>query len=335
MARKSNSRIIKNIKKNLPAVVSIIRSKNQKGSSFDLFDSSRKKIKLGGGSGFIVDKLGIIFTNRHVVGDPKANYLVILQDGEKIKPEILAKDPVNDIAVLKISSEEEFPYLKLGDSSKLELGEKVVAIGNALGIFSNTVSLGVVSGLSRVITAQNNFNRKRTRLRGLIQTDAAINPGNSGGPLIDETGKVIGINAAMVSGAENIGFALPINNAKKDLKDLKEYGRIRQPFLGVRYIPVNQILKEKLNLPVDFGALVIPESDIYNRKEGVVPKSPADKAGIKETDIIVSINDKKITNEKTIDDIIQDLKIGEEVEIKILRKNKEKKLKTILVERNF
>lgn len=349
------SPVVKIVKRVLPAVVSITCSKyleyfespsNFFGQEFfgppflgpQFFGQrKKKKVKTGGGSGFIIDKLGIILTNRHVIEDRKAEYLVVLQSEEKIKPEILARDPINDVAILKIPSEQvktALPFVELGDSSKLELGQPVIAIGNALGLFQNTVSTGVVSGLSRVITAQSHVTQERTRLRGLIQTDAAINPGNSGGPLIDIEGKAIGINAAMVFGAENIGFALPINNAKRDLEELKKYGRIRQPFLGVRYVPITKELKEKFNLPIDFGALVISEPESQSGvREAVVPGGPADRAGLKESDIILEIENKKINPEQSLSEILVQFQVGQEISLKILRNGKEKLLKTILAER--
>ena len=293
----------------------------------------RKKVKMGGGSGFIINSSGIILTNRHVMEDPRAEYIVVLPSGEKLKPEILAKDPLNDVAILKIGKSG-LPAVELGDSAHLELGQEVVAIGNALGLFQNTVSTGVVSGLSREIKAQSDITQERTRLRGLIQTDAAINPGNSGGPLIDIEGKVIGINAAMIFGAENIGFALPINNAKKDLQDLKKYGRIRQPFLGVRYLPITEELKKEFNLPIDFGALVISEPDISRGIEtAVVPGSPAARAGIREADIILEIGNKKITLEEPLEDTLQKFKIGQILFLKIFRHGRERTLKLILGEK--
>jgi len=303
----------------------------------EFFDRpKRKKVKIGGGSGFIVAENGIILTNRHVMEDPRAEYVVLLQSGEKLKPEVLARDPINDVAILKIDKSG-LPITELGNSVYLELGQEVIAIGNALGLFQNTVSTGVVSGLSREIKAQSDFAKEKTKLRGLIQTDAAINPGNSGGPLVDIEGRVIGINAAMVFGAENIGFALPINNAKKDLKELKEYGRIRQPFLGVRYIPVTKDLKEKFNLPVDFGALVIPEPEMQMQRgihQAVVPDSPAARAGIREADIILEIGNKKITKNQTVEDSLQEFKIGQALFLKILRRGREKTLKLILCEKS-
>lgn len=338
-----SNQVVQAVKKVLPSVVSITMSKYLEipespfgplGLKEDSLTSpKRKKVKMGGGSGFIIEENGIILTNRHIIEDPEAGYLVVLQSGEKLKPKVLACDPINDVAVLEIGKTG-LPIVQLGDSSSLELGQTVIAIGNALGLFKNTVSTGVVSGLSREIEAQSDIGQESTKLRGLIQTDAAINPGNSGGPLIDIEGKAIGINAAMVFGAENIGFALPINNAQKDLEELKKYGRIRQPFLGVRYVSITKELKEKFNLPVNFGVLVISEPEISQGiKQAVVPESPAARAGVKEADIILEIGDKKITLNQTVPDVLQEFKIGQKLPLKILRNGKEKILRLVLGEK--
>ncbi len=342
------SPIVKTVKKILPAVVSVTSSKYLEDyeSPLDFFgpemfspsglNSSKKKKKTGGGSGFIVDPKGIIFTNRHVIEDPKAEYLVVLQNDEKLKPEILGKDPINDVAILKINhpSVTGLPYIDLGDSSRLELGENVIAIGNALGMFQNTVSNGIVSGLSRSIIAQSSFSKEKTKLRGLIQTDAAINPGNSGGPLVNSFGQAVGINAAMVYGAENIGFALPINNAKKDLNDILNFGRIREPFLGIRYVMIDKDIKEKYHLPIEAGALIVSETQLTQGiGNAVLDGSPAHKAGLQETDIIMELANKKISQEETLTDILNECEIGENLPIKILRRGNPKTLKITLSEK--
>ncbi len=272
-----------------------------------------------GGSGFFVDASGIIATNKHVVSEPNAEYAIITNSGEKFKADVLARDPINDVAILKISnSRKKFPTIKLGDSSKLELGETVIAIGNALGLFSNTVSTGIVSGLSRSIAARLNPKSPIQEMRGLIQTDAAINPGNSGGPLVNIKGETIGINAATVFGAQNIGFALPINEVKRDLKELKKYGRIRRPFLGVRYILV------------DSGALLVSDNP---NDEAVISGSPAARAGVKEKDIILECNGEKIRSNKTIQDFLETLEAGDALKLKISRDKKEFEVKLTLAER--
>lgn len=344
-----DSPIIDVVKKVLPAVVSITISKYLtvfespfgRGSPFgasspfgfeDFFAVPRgkKKIKVGGGSGFIADPSGIILTNRHVVADPGAEYIVVLNEGEKERAEILARDPINDIAVLKIARTN-LPIVELGDSSGLELGQTVIAIGNVLGTFRNTVSSGVVSGLSREIVAGHTATGKTTRLKGLIQTDAAVNPGNSGGPLVDIEGKAIGINAAMVFLAQNIGFALPVNTAKKDLQEVKQYGRIRQPFLGVRYVPISKDFQQKYNLPVSKGALVVSEA--IPGGEAVVAGGPADKAGLGEGDIILAVEKQKISLKNPLPDILQKFKVGDEITLKVLRESQEVLLKLTLGEK--
>ena len=343
-----NSPIPKIVKKVLPAVVSIVVSKmlpvfesssgqdasqsNPPASDgFFVVPKGKKKVKVGGGSGFIVDPSGIILTNRHVVIDPKAEYVVLLGEEEKkYEAEVLARDPINDVAVIKIKAEN-LPTIELGDSSKLELGQTAIAIGTALGAFRNTVSVGVVSGLAREITAGDAITKQITKLRGLIQTDAAINPGNSGGPLIDISGKAIGINTAMVFMAENIGFALPISNAKKDLQDLEKYGKLRLPFLGLRYVLLDKELQEKMKLQVDHGAFIISEPTPGG--EGVVPGGAAAKAGVKEGDIILEIKNIAVSTKVPLEDILQKCKIGEKLVLKIFRDGKEIICKVCLGER--
>ncbi len=346
MPTKTQTPVVKIVKKVLPSVVSITMTKNLAGleSIFKLSGQTQSKaprkdrMKVGGGSGFIVSSDGIVLTNRHVMEETKADYTLVLHNGEKVKPKILGIDEIHDIAILQIESlvgaPRKFPFLQMGDSSKLDLGESVIAIGNALGLFKNTVSVGIVSGLSREIQAQSELSDTAAKLRGLIQTDAAINPGNSGGPLIDMTGKVIGINAAMVFGAENIGFALPVNNAKRALDELKKYGRIRQPFFGIKYLQVNSNLKDQFDLPVDFGALVISEPSLpLGKNRAIIKGSPAEKAGFKESDIIIEISGQKITPEVSVNDILGDFTVGEKLICKILRRGREKIINIILDEK--
>lgn len=346
----ANSSVPKVVKKVLPAVVSITVSKflDTAESPFAAFPMGefgpssgapeKKKMDVSGGSGFIVEPTGVVITNRHVVADREANFIVVTSEDKKYKAEILARDPINDVAILKIGNSQKrlkFPFIEIGDSSKLELGEPVIAVGNALGTFHNTVSTGVVSGLSREITAGDALTGRLAKLRGLIQTDAAVNPGNSGGPLLNMRGQAIAINAAMVLGAENISFALPINTAKKDLEDLKKYGKIRQPFLGVRHIPITRELQEKFGLPVNYGALILPETapPFAQKHLGVVPDSPADRAGIREGDIILECQKEKITPDNSLQDILQKLDIDKQIELKILRRSKEKLAKVVLAEK--
>jgi len=337
------SPIVEVAKKVCPGVITIVISKDlPKIEGFYLFpfgdenivlpkieNGKKEKTKIGGGSGFIVSSDGYILTCNHVVGDPEADYTVIVDPQHKYPAKILAKDPLVDIAVLKID-EKNLPSLKLGDSNKIELGETVVAIGNPLGEFEDTLSAGIVSGLSRKITAYGGLPIKATNLKGLIQTDAAINPGNSGGPLVNMEGEVIGTNTAMVMGAQNIGFAIPINYGKKILDEVIKYGKIKRPFLGVRYIVLDKEISKANKLPVDYGALIVRESF---GEPAVLKESAADRAGLKEYDIILEINGKKITEENPLADILAEYKIGDEIPLKVLRESKEITIKVKLEEK--
>ncbi|GIW66268.1 MAG: serine protease [Candidatus Parcubacteria bacterium] len=273
-----------------------------------------EKKQIGAGSGFIISADGLIVTNKHVVNDSKAEYTVFLNDGRKFNGKVIAVHPRDDLALVKIDAKN-LPVIKLGDSDKIKLGQTVIAIGNALGEFQNTVSVGVVSGLRRAITASDEMGNIE-RLENLIQTDAAINPGNSGGPLINLRGEVIGVNTAIVSGAQNIGFAIPINRLKKMINDIQLKGKIEIPYLGVRYILINEEVKKKFNLPVDYGAYVY--SDDY-KQPAILPNSPAFKAGLQEKDIILEVDGKKITLQDSLSNLILNKNVGDVVNLKILR----------------
>lgn len=345
------SPIINVVKKCAPAVVSIVIAKNlPKLENFpdfspflpfgfdpaelykqippEMFDE-HGRVKIGGGSGFVVSPDGFILTNKHVVVDPKADYTVVASEGKKYHAKVVARDPINDVAILKVEAKD-LPYIELGESTDLELGQTAIAIGNALGQFQNTVSTGIVSGLSRHIMAQAGVGGEQQELRGVIQTDAAINPGNSGGPLVDINSKAIGINSAVVFGAQNIGFAIPINAAKKALADIKKYGRIRAPFLGLRYLLIDPVLKMRHNLPIDYGAMVVPEATPGDY--GVLPSSPADKAGILEHDIILEADNKKITKDLPLSEIVQSHEVGDKLNLKILRRGGKEVEATVTLE---
>ncbi len=339
----------KTIKKLMPSVVSIIISKKLEEIEKELPAEmtpfmpfgvpemhipeekidSRGMVQIGGGSGFVVSPNGVILTNKHVISDKDAEYVVVTDDGKRYPAEILARDPIDDVAILKINASD-LPVTELGDSSKSELGDDVLAIGNALGLFKNTVSRGIISGLSRSIEAKPDPKEPPQELRGLIQTDAAINPGNSGGPLVNLDGQVIGINAAIVFGAQNVGFAIPINSAKRDLEDVKKYGRVRRPLLGLRYINIDENLQQKLNLPVNYGALVANRGPHY---EAVIANTPASVAGLKEKDIVLECNKIKLTMDKTIQDFLEELNVGDTLAMKVLRDGKMLDLKAELAER--
>jgi len=284
----------------------------------DYRQKGTEKRKIGAGSGFIISSDGLIATNKHVVRDLNAEYVVFLNDGRKFKGKVLALHPVDDLALIKININN-LPTIKLGDSDKIKLGQTVIAIGNALGEFQNTVSVGVVSGLRRAIIASDERGNIE-RLENLIQTDAAINPGNSGGPLINLRGEVIGINTAIVSGAQNIGFAIPINRLKKMIQQITKEGKITVPFLGVRYLLITEEIKKEFNLPVDYGVYVYSDND---KKPAVIPNSPAEKAGIKKGDIILEVDDKKIDNQFSLSQAITNKNVGDIIRLKILRDGKE------------
>jgi serine protease Do len=299
------------------------------GQGFEFYQPCQKGTQLqevGGGSGFVISPDGLIVTNKHVVYDEKAEYTVLTNDGKKYDAEVLARDANRDLAVIKISADN-LPTLTLGDSDSLKLGQTAIAIGNALGEFRNTVSAGVISGLSRSVIATG-VGISET-LEGLIQTDAAINEGNSGGPLLNLKGEVIGINVAMVSGAQNISFAIPINQVKEAIESVRATGRIITPYLGVRYLIITPNSAKKENLSVENGALIRGSAS----NPGVMPNSPAAKAGIKEEDIILELNGGKVSQEQSLASLIQKYSVGDTVTLKVLRGGKEIELKATLEER--
>lgn len=294
---------------------------------YDSGETERRTV--GEGSGFFISSDGTIVTNKHVVEDAEASYTVIMSDKKEYSARVLARDPVQDIAILKVDGGD-FPALHLGDSDRIRVGQTAIAIGNSLGEFSNTVSRGIVSGLKRSLIAGSGFGASE-RLSGIIQTDAAINPGNSGGPLLDLSGNVIGVNVAMAQGAQNIGFAIPVNNIKNALVEVKETGKISAPFLGVRYVIITPQIQKDNNLPVDSGALVIRGERMTDL--AVVPGSPADKAGILENDIILEMDGTVINEETPLGDIIASKRSGDTITVKVWRKGETKTLSITLEER--
>lgn len=284
--------------------------------------------KVGGGTGFIISEDGMILTNKHVVVDEEAEYTVITNDGKEHQAQVLARDPVNDIAIIKIEAEN-LPTIELGNSDDLKIGQSVIAIGYSLGEYANTVTTGVVSGIGRTVYAGTMSGRSEM-IEQAIQTDAAINPGNSGGPLLNLDGQVIGINTAINQAGQLIGFAIPINNAKKDIESVKEFGKIVRPWLGIRYIILNERIAEVNNIEKDYGALIVRGQTV--EELAIVPGSPADKAGLLENDIILEFNGVKITEERDLAKQIMKYSPGDEVEMKIYSDGEEKVVKVSLVE---
>lgn len=346
--------IIKVVKEVSPSVVSIIVTKDlpifeeyylEPFKEFEEFfgepfefkipqyrQKGTEKKEIGGGTGFVVSEDGLILTNKHVVADTTADYTVFTNDGRKFDAQVLAKDPVQDLAILKIETEEKFPVVKLGDSDNLQIGQTVIAIGNVLGEFKNSVSVGVISGLGRKITASGGGFYET--IEDVIQTDAAINRGNSGGPLLDLKGQVIGINTALALGAENIGFAIPINKAKKDIKQVKEIGKIVYPFLGVYYTLITEELKEQYGLLVDYGAWIGRDRFGGKTEVAIFSDSAAEKVGLQRDDIILEFNGERITLENSLAKIIMKYDPGDEVILKILRNGQEKTISVILGEKS-
>lgn len=352
--------VIDAVKKTNPAVVSIIISKNvpkyeayidpntQQNPFGDMFpgfqfpnfffntpqyrQNGTEKKEIGGGSGFFVSSDGLIVTNKHVVDQKDVEYTVFTNDGKKHPAKVVARDSLLDIALIKIDAPAllvgpGYPYLELGDSDKLEVGQSVIAIGNALGEFRNTVSVGVISGLARSITAGDSFGKSET-LDQVIQTDAAINPGNSGGPLLDLSGRVIGVNVAVAQGSQSVGFALPINSVKGAIESVKATGKIIRPYLGIRYTAITPEMKEANNLTVDYGVLV--KAGANKNELAVIPGSPADKAGIVENDIILEIDGKKLDDKNSLASIVRQKSVGQIVTLKILHKGDEKTISVTL-----
>lgn len=271
------------------------------------------------GTGFVVSDKGIIVTNKHVVSDSDTRYTVVNKDGQKFDVQKIYRDPILDLALVSVDGAD-FKALELGDSSKLKVGQTVIAIGNALGKFTNTVTTGVVSGLGRKVVAGDPFSGSAESLDDLIQTDAAINPGNSGGPLLNSVGQVVGLNVATTEGAQNIGFAIPINAVKKIVDEFVQKGTVTRPFLGIRYRFLSKDLAVLNELPQ--GAYI----------QEVVENSSASKAGLQPGDIITKIDGQSIDSETKISAIIATKKTGDRVEMVIWNDGKERQITAVLQE---
>lgn len=280
----------------------------------------RETIEQDIGSGFVISSEGLVVTNRHVVGDPTSKYKVVTKDDKEHEVKKIYRDPVNDLAILEIDTNGLVP-VELGDSDALRVGQFVIAIGTALGEFRHTVTTGVISGLGRGIQAGDPFGGYVEQLDNVIQTDAAINPGNSGGPLLNSAGQVIGVNVAVVGGAENVGFAIPIDVVKESLENFNTTGRFSRPFLGVRYQMISR--QSALINEVPEGAYVIE----------VIDESAADMAGIEEGDIIAKLDGNEIRNESGgLAAVINKKKVGDRVQLEVWRDGEFKTLQTTLQE---
>ncbi|HET6622685.1 MAG TPA: trypsin-like peptidase domain-containing protein [Candidatus Saccharimonadales bacterium] len=289
-----------------PSVVSIITESVNNSGFFPTEETAA-------GTGMIISEDGYVLTNRHVIGDRTSSVTIVLADGTvKRNVKVIGRDPLNDLAFLKIDDVDDLKPVSLGDSSTLSVGEKVIAIGNALGQYQTTVTSGIISGLGRPIVAGDRGLGGIEQLSNLLQTDAAINPGNSGGPLLTLSGKVIGINTAVAEGAEGIGFAIPINQAKGLIQSVLKTGQVVRAYLGVRYVSVTPVAKDRYDLGVDDGAYIVAGS---RSEPGVLPGSPADKAGLKEKDVITAINGQAIDARHPLSDLISQYTVGDTIDV--------------------
>ncbi|MFA6017565.1 MAG: trypsin-like peptidase domain-containing protein [Patescibacteria group bacterium] len=277
-----------------------------------------EKKEIGGGSGFLVSDDGYIVTNAHVVSEKDAEYTVYLNDESEYSATVVSADSALDIAVLKIDASN-LSYLEFGDSDAVKVGQSVVAIGNALGEFRNTVSVGVISGLSRSIVASGGGSSEV--LSDVLQTDAAINPGNSGGPLLDLAGNVIGVNVATSSGGENVSFSLPSNAVKSAVDSIRTTGHVVRAYLGVRFVMLSESMANANNLSVTDGALIRRGANVADL--AVVPGSPADKAGIEENDIVTKIDNIVLDEEHPLDVVLRKSAVGDTVMLTIIHDGKE------------
>ena len=308
-------------KKVSPSVVSIIT----KGVSQSLYGTRATE---SAGTGIIISKDGYVLTNKHVVGDAR-KVQIIGHDGTTYdNVSVVGVDPLNDIAFLKIKDADNLTPASIGDSSEVEVGEKVVAIGNALGEYQNSVTSGIISGRGRPVYAQSEAsNNGGEQLDNLFQTDAAINPGNSGGPLLDLSGNVIGINTAVAEDAQGIGFAIPINAAKGIIKNLKSTGKVQRAYLGVKYVNLTPALAKSYKLSVNQGAYVTNDGET-----SVMSDSPAEKAGIKDGDIITKVGDKTVDQSNGMALLLAEYVPGDKVSLTILRGSDTKVVEVTLSE---
>ncbi|HRH32994.1 MAG TPA: trypsin-like peptidase domain-containing protein [bacterium] len=300
---------VRAIKRAIPGVVSI-----------NIFDPSTpenpQKTNRGSGSGFIISSNGLIITNKHVVsaGSEKSQYKVTLYSGKQYYAQLIGKDPLNDLAVLKIY-DDKLPFLEMGDSNKLSIGMTVIAIGNALGRYDHSATKGIISGLARNLSAATYDETED--LKNVIQTDAEINLGNSGGPLINLEGKVVGVNVAKDSGGQSIGFSIPINEVKPIIESVRTSERIRRAYLGLRFFMITPELADEKQLVRTTGALITPGDE--EGEVAIVPGSPADKAGLIENDIIFEVDGRALDERLPLSSIVNQFTPGKKIGLKIQR----------------
>jgi len=334
---KEDSSVISAVQKVSSAVVSVVFTKDVQVinpfGNFDFTPQQQTQQQQGGASGFVITSDGMIATNKHVANVSGAKYTVITQDGKKYDARVLAVDPdsSSDFAILKIDAKN-LPVVEFGDSDSLDVGSRVIAIGNALGEFQNTVTVGILSGKNRTLEATDSSGGSSETLSGLLQTDAAINSGNSGGPLVNLKGQVVGINTATAAKgqAEGLGFAIPINILKSAISSVQKTGKIIRPYLGVRYMMVDEKVAAVYGLKEAKGALVY--ADPTNGVSAVVKDSPADKAGLKSGDVILKVNNDEAKEGSPLSTLLSRYQPNDEVTLKILRDSKEQDVRVRLGE---
>lgn len=300
-------KIIALIKRSLPSVVSIT------GSEPATNGGQRVVLR---GTGFMIGADGLIATNRHVVSDEKLTYTVYLSDGRRFRAAVVGRDPLNDISLIKIPGEK-FATLPLANSDTVQIGQIAVAIGNSLGRYANTVTKGIISGLGRSLSANDEQTGKSENLDDVLQTDAAINPGNSGGPLLNSKGEVMGINTAIDSQGRGVGFAIPSNEVKKAVDSYRKNGRIVRPYVGIRYVMITPDIQDERGLAYDYGAIITRTPD--NQGTPVLPGSPAAEAGLQEHDIILAVDGQLIRGARTLLKVVQQHQPGDTLKLTVAR----------------
>jgi serine protease Do len=330
---KSQGELISSIANTVgPSVVSVLVT--TPGQSVESFFGTQTTEQQSAGTGIIIQKDGLIVTNRHVVPSGATQVSVTLSDGTKFDDvEVIGRtsesDPL-DIAFLQIkdTTGKDLVPAKLGDSSKVKIGESAIAIGNALGQFQNTVTSGIISGHGRSVVAGDEAGTSMETLQNLFQTDAAINQGNSGGPLVDLDGEVIGINTAIAGNAQNIGFAIPINDVKGVINSVITKGKLERPYLGVVYVPITADVVKQFNLKSSQGAYVPTPREAG--QETVIKGGPAAKAGIREGDVITKVDSEQIDASHSLTALLGKHEVGDKVKLTVIRDGKTQVLEVTL-----
>lgn len=331
---KTQGQLIRDIAENVGASVVSVNTTAKVTTQDDFFGFTRSGVVQGAGTGIILNDKGLVITNRHVVPQGTTKVSITLSDGTELPDvSVVGRTGPNDsldVAFLQINDlrGKKLKPAAVGDSSKMQVGESVVAIGNALGQFQNTVTSGIISGYGRSVQAADATGSSVENLEGLFQTDAAINEGNSGGPLVNLNGEVIGINTAIAGGAQNIGFAIPINDVSGLIDSVKQSGKLQRPYIGVVYVPLTNDLAQQYNLSVNRGAYIAP-ADVSGTAP-IIAGSPAEKAGLKAGDIITKIDDKTIDQTTSLSALVNKHKVGDKVTLTVLRDGKETKIDVTL-----